>query len=119
MTSTCWFLESPTSLPLIQTLLLSLVDQREKIRLRPNNLVTGKIDYIGFYGKHAFFKLVDNPNQLATKCLFWSLTPIIQKDYPIGSEVQIIYDYFQMVDFAEKPEIFFVYKIVVTKNNGW
>jgi len=81
-------------------------------------LVTGKIDYIGFYGKYAFFKLIDNTNQPATRCIFWSLTPIIQKDYPIGSEVQIIYDYFQMVDFAEKPEIFFVYKIVITKNNG-
>ena len=118
MSTPLWFLESPTSLPLIQTLLLSLVAQRENVRLRPNNLVTGKIDYIGFYEKHTFFKLVDNPNQPSTKCIFWSLSPIIQKDYPIGSEVQIIYDYFQMVDFAEKPEIFFVYKIIVTKNNG-
>lgn len=119
MSKCLWFLESPTSLPLIQPLMLSLVSQKEKIRLRPNNLVSGKIEYIGFCEKYTFFKLVYNEHAPATKFIFWCLDPIIQENYPIGSEVHLIYDYFQMVDFMEKPEIFFVYKIVITRNNGF
>ncbi|HXU95470.1 MAG TPA: hypothetical protein VFP45_03440 [Candidatus Nitrosotalea sp.] len=118
MTSSLWFLESPTSLPLIQTVLLSLALDREKIHLRPNNMVSGKIDFIGFYGKCSFIKLVHNDLSPNTKFIYWCLEPIIQKDYPVGSEVHIIYDYFSMVDLAEKPEIFFVYKIILTKNNA-
>lgn len=100
--------DTPTSLSIFEStcfhLCLSL-----NLKIRKKYFIRGKVEFFGYHDKYNFIILLYDGVNPETRHFFWSVFPLIQRNYPVGEMVTIYYDISDKI--FDNSEIYLIHSI--------
>lgn len=100
--------DTPTSLSIFESTCFHIA-LSFNFKIKKKHFIRGKVQFFGYHDKYNFIVLsYDGVNQ-ETRHFFWSVFPLIQRNYPVGEMVTIYYDVSPKI--FEKSEIYIIHSI--------
>jgi hypothetical protein len=100
--------DSPTSMSVFESTCFH-ISLSSNLKIKKTFFIRGKVEFFGYHDKYNFIILAyDGVNQ-QKRHFFWSVVPLIQKNYPVGEMVSIFYDISDKI--FENSYIFLIHSI--------
>jgi hypothetical protein len=101
--------DSNTSLPLIEQIGL-MIQVGKNVPIHPRNYIQGVIYAFGYFDKYIFITIQCKFKDKSRKDIYWSVKPLIQRNFPIGEQVFIFYDIHNVIELPGL-QVFFIHDI--------